>query len=161
MKKRAKAISLIESIVYIAVFGIVFLFIMQYLFSISEANQNANTKKEFEKSAIFLNQHLNDTFSKAVSVDTANSIFNTDNGKVRINLTSGFKEYSILNNQINFNNNGTNSYLTPPEIKITKLYFDQVLNSSNTLVGIRVTVNMVSPKNSNISNSYITSYIIK
>jgi hypothetical protein len=51
-------------------------------------------------------------------------------------------EYSLSNGQIRFRDNGVYYGVSDPELRVDRLFFEQVYNRSNQIVGVRVTIKM-------------------
>lgn len=161
LKKYFKAITLAETVIYLALFAVIFTSIMQFTLSVSEANQSAEFKNEVERATIFVNEHLNLTFRSINQIDANNSFFYQDDGKLKLTHLPATYKYSIINDRLSFDNNGTSSYLTNSNIKINKFYLERVLAPDLTIVGVRVTMNLVSAKKPNISKTIQTYYSLK
>jgi len=160
-KKKLKGISLIEVLIYLAIFSLIFGVIIQYMLSVSENNRKTFLKRDAGNTTIFVSEHLKIDFALATSIDTVNSTFNNSNGKIRLLLPSGYVEYTVLNNRINVNKNGVNNYITTNKFYVTNFYVEQVLSQSNTLAGARFTIDFYPLKNSISSSRLQTMFILK
>lgn len=143
---KLKAFTLIETILYLALFNVIFFAVITWGITLTQSNRNAEYKNAIEKNAIFLSEHLGDTFKRGVSVDAANSDFNVSTGKVRVNLASGYLEYENVNNVIKVTN-GTSSFdLTDRFVQVTNFTVSPVIIAPNTIIGANITITFVAEK---------------
>lgn len=161
IKDKVSGITLTEVLVYLGVFAIVFLGIIQFLFYVGENNSEAEEKHELQKSIILIDEHLNNSFKASSTINEASSIFANDNGTIRLEEAATYIEYSIVNGRLNFNNNGVSTSVSPAIYDITKFRLEKILDSQDNLVGVRVEYEIVSTKNSNLIREFQTSYLLK
>jgi len=159
--KKLKAISIVEVLVYFALFGIIFLAIISFMISVVDNNSIAEQRIDLQKSSIFVMNHLNNSFDLTNSINTDNSIFNNNNGKIVLNLTSGTVQYYVSNNVLHYVENGTDYILTTVDYNITKFYLERVLNGKDELVGARFDIKFQSVKTSNNYFTLQTSLLFK
>ena len=138
--KKLKALSLVETVIYLALFGIVFTGIIDFSINVSQNFQAAEGLTQTEKTKIFIFEHFQDSFNSSLTIDTVNSIFNNDSGKLRITNKTGYLEYSILNNDLLFSVNGSaNSSLTNSRVDVTRFFLEEV-KVKNVTYGVRITM---------------------
>lgn len=143
---RLKAFTLVETILYLALFNVIFFSVITWAIALTQSNRNAEYKNAVEKNAIFLSEHLKDTFQKGISVDQANSTFNVPNGKVRIVNASGYMEYFTTSNKLVVTN-GTGTFdLTDKFVNITNFTVSPVIVPPNTVVGANITITITAEK---------------
>lgn len=155
-----KGITLIEVIVYLAIFGIFFTTIMQFYFSLSEYNRLASERSELQKSIILIDQHLNQSIKEADSIDDANSLFNNPDGILRFTLAGGYYEYNIINSRLNFDNNGTDFYLIDPQQVINSFTVSAVEDSDEEIVGVKIVLEISYANNPNLTEYLDSLYIL-
>ncbi len=153
--------TLVESVTYIGIFGIVFLSIIQFVLAINTYNLSAAQKGELERSKIYLLEHLQDSFRKSTSVDTVNSTFANNAGKLRLLPSSGYYEYYLNGTVLTFSQSGSTFPLTPSNVQVTKLYFEKVNTVSGTTIGTRITIDLKSTKSSNATSTIQTMYSVR
>lgn len=161
INKKAKAMTLVEILVYLVLFGVIFVAIMEFVISTRKNNDVASQRNELEKSVLFVVNHLDDSFSQANSVISGNTVYNSNNGKIRLQLSGKFVEYSIVADKLNVNDNGTNYLLLDPDHKIDKFYLEEILNNDNVLMGVRCSIQITSIKSSLITKDFRTSFMLK
>lgn len=153
--------TLIETIIYLALFGIIFAAIIDFSLSVAESNQYSQYKNEIEHSAIFLDEHFSASFEKIDQIDNDNTIYDITLGKLRIfNLTDSL-DYNVNNYRLKVNRNGIVNFLTNPNIIIDKFLVEKVLSPDSSISGVRITFNILSNKKSSISKQFQTYYSIK
>jgi len=116
---------------------------------------------EIKKAGIFLNEHLDDSFYRSTSVDTANSTFNSDNGVLRFNLPSGSLQYNLANGRVNFTEDSVNYFLTNTDLHIDQMLVERINNSNGEIEGVRITFTISSVQRPAISDSFVNSYVYK
>jgi len=164
MKRRTgklKAITMVESVIYLFLFGLIFITIIEFAITLRANNRTSLEKVNVEKVVIYLNEHISDSFKNTLSIDEANSLFASDSGWIRIIKNGGYKEYSLINGNFIYSDNGNIISIIDPDFKIEKLRFDKILNSRNELQGIRMELKIVSIKKSTNFKEYHTSFLIK
>jgi Tfp pilus assembly protein FimT len=159
--KRINGLTLIEILIYLALFAIIFSSIMQFTLSVAEANQTAEFKNEIERATIFVNEHLNLTFRSITQIDTNNSFFSQNDGKLKLTKLPASYTYSLTNGRLTFNNNGTSVYLTNPNVSVDQFYLERVLAPDSSIVGVRITMNIKAVKKPNLNKTIQTYYSLK
>jgi Tfp pilus assembly protein PilV len=161
-KKKIKGITLIEMLVYLAIFGMIFLTIIQFVLMIVSSNQRAEQRKEMERTTTFLLEHMNDSFSRSNTVDIGGSVFNSNNGRIRTTNGVVFYEYSLNNSRIQINSSGTTNFLTTADTAVTKFFVERV-NSPQTGLpdGVRITLDIESNKDKNVKKTISTAFTVK
>jgi|GEM_PF-6244738 len=103
-KQPLNAFTLIEVLLYLALFGIIFLTIIRFTLNIEKSYRDANTNLTNTDNSTYLYYHLNATLNKAVAVDEVNSVFDLPNGTLKLNLSNGESAtYSKEGNVLKFN----------------------------------------------------------
>ncbi len=162
MRKKQKAITLVESVLYLALFGIFFVIVVQFAFTIGQQNTKSDLDNTLNRGIIFVNEHLNDDFINALSVNSGLSTFGSNSGVLRLNMpASKYAQYSISSSRLQFSDNGTTYYLTPQELTVSQFLLTRINNAAGTAVGTQMTLTMSSNKYPEITDTYSTSYILK
>jgi type II secretory pathway pseudopilin PulG len=151
MMKHFRAITLIETILYLALFGLIFTSIFQFVFNIQDGNQQALTLEILEKNRIFLSQHFKDSFTNSLQIDTNQSTFNDDNGVIRLNNGPEYKIYALDNGRLQYSESGTVNYVTPSDTNILSFYLTPLQHVDGTVVA--VDINLVIETVGEVSDS--------
>lgn len=154
-------VTLVEVLVYLALFGLIFVSIIEFAISISQSNRVAGKRTEIEKSVITVTQHFSDTVPDGISIDDLNSVYDDDNGVLRVILDPGYVEYRIENGRVVVDRDGILNYLTNPEYYVNKLRFEKILSRSGVTTGVRLTFMISSSNDSSVTTTIITSYMLK
>ena len=141
MRNKFKGITLVESLIYLALFGVFFLTVMQFLFYLQNFTNNAESRLLLNQNSIFISEHLKETFKNAKSIDTINSQLDQDLGKIRIqNNDNTYVEYLVNQNRIDFKDNlGNLIPLSQTKIGINKLNFQTITDQGGSkIISVRV-----------------------
>ncbi|KXK27430.1 MAG: hypothetical protein TR69_WS6001000306 [candidate division WS6 bacterium OLB20] len=143
---RQRAITLIETLVYLAVFGVMFTVVIAFMLSVSESNRRSLVQNEVERSVLFLFNHMEDTFNRASAINAGTSVFDNNNGV--LHLTAGTDDYiyRLDSQRIEFSEEGVDNFISSGELRVTQLRFEPVELSDGSLVGIRVVATYTSDK---------------
>jgi hypothetical protein len=161
MKLKVRATTLIETLIYIGLFGIIFGAILQFTLMISESSQNAEYRNELDRATILVTEHLSESFDTFDSIDLNNSFFYQDNGKIKLIKGSNSYSYSILNNRLRFDRNGVINYLINPNVNIQSFYLERITAADSTITGVRVKITLYSVKKPTLTKTVQTNYFLK
>ena len=154
------AISLVETVLYIAIFSIIFTSIVGFALTIAQSNQNANLRNNIERSAIFLDEHITESFLSSNSIDNNESVFNQNDGLIKIYNSTNSYIYSLSDGRIIIDSNGTQNYLTSPDLNVSKFLIEEVLSPTGSTTGVRISFQINSVNKLNITKSFQTYYSI-
>lgn len=143
---KTNAFTLIETILYLALFNIIFFVVITWAISLAQNNRTAEYKNALEKNTIFITAHLKDTFQDASGLDQSNSILNSENGKVRVTMATGYKEYYIQNQVLKVADGVNTHDLSDKFVHITKFNVTPVQNSLGIVTGAKITVQLTAEK---------------
>ena len=137
MLLKLKGITLVETLVYLALFGIIFTVMVEFSISIAQSNRSAELRQHLDRAKTFIIEHIDNSFLDTNSIDLNNSVFNNDQGKVRLN-NLGYFEYYLENGVLKFNNTGTVYFEPKGTIEVTSIFGKKMAN-------IEVAGNVVLP----------------
>jgi Tfp pilus assembly protein PilV len=160
-QKKIKGITLVEMLVYLTIFGMIFLTIISFLLTVATNNQKAESRKEMERATMFIMEHISDSFSRTHTVDIGSSIFSNDNGRLRVTNGVSYFDYSIIDTKLAVNNSGISSYLVNSDIQVTKFLVERVNSKSATIIGARISLTVTSIKLPGSTRSIQTSFLFK
>lgn len=156
--KRLSAFTLVEAILYLALFNIVFFSVITFTITLTQNNRSAEYKNAVEKNAIFVIEHLKDTFNQGSTIDEASSTFGNNNGKVRITTAGGYRDYSVTSGTFLVQNGTTSHNLTDSLVDVTMFLVEPVYDANNVAVGARITMTLVAEKYPDTISKTIQSY---
>lgn len=163
MINKIKAITLVETLVYLALFGIFFITVMQFLFFLQGFQSNAESRLLLNQNSIFVSEHIKETLKDAKSIDLANSQLDQDLGKLRIIKNDNtYVEYSINSNRIEYTKELSGPIpLSKSIIGINKLRFQSITDQSGSkIIGLRVVLDIYINNKPEVSRLIETLYTL-
>ncbi len=154
-----KGVSLIETILYLALFAIIFTSVVSFMLAVSENNRIAKARNRVESSMIFVTEHISESFDLATSIDVDETVFEDSSGVLTLVTPSGLVEYSVDSGRLMYNSGGSSTPLTIPDIVVTNCYLEQVLDKTSEVVGIRITFG-IEYDDGEATEEIITSYLL-
>lgn len=148
-KHKLQGVTLVETLLYIGIFTLIMITILNFTLSTQEANNMNNIKSEIHTTSEFLALHFSDSFEKTLSIDKDSSIFNSNQGQLDIIFSSGVNQYTFTNNKILFNN----TPITTPRITVTQFLLEPVYKGTDTIIGVEITIGMQSTKDPSFSKT--------
>ncbi len=152
VNKKLKAFTLIEVVVYMALFALIFVMIIEFSISIRQINSSTNTSTRLDNAMIFANQVLETNLSNIQTVVSINSAFDSDNGVLNAILKNGETvEFKIAQNRLVITKGTTTSPITPVEVFVNKFNITPVYTSDTTLtniIGIKINLSIYVENNS-------------
>lgn len=143
---RYKAISLIESLVYLALFAIFFLSVIQFMMSMGSANRSAREKQQLETATMFVHNHLREQLEDAqvlvVGVDT-----------FTVTIDSIDYVYSIVADELVVTSQTVTQQITPSFATVSNLTLTAITEGVND-IGLEFSMDLVSKKE-DISSRHI------
>lgn len=158
---KLRAFTLIETILYLALFNVIFFSVITWAIALSQSNRNAEYKNAVEKNAIFVSEHLNDTFKRGLTVDSVNSVFNDTNGKVRATFTSGYFEYARAGNTLRVTDGTLTHDLTDKFVLVTEFNVAPVTVEGGVIVGAKIRINFIAEKYPTITKTIESYYAFR
>lgn len=148
-----KGITLVESIIYLSLFGLVFVAIIQFFVSTIYANKNTRSLQRIENTAIFLNDHFLEEFQDATNV----TIISYSHFEIDVDGVS--YDYSIVNDRL-IANDGADTAVTPFFIQIDNPNFSAIRDMSGNTIGLQMTFDLVDRYDSKITRSFDSIFIL-
>ena len=136
MKNRLKGVTLVETMLYIALFAIIMVIVLNFMLSTQEATLRTNRRANIHQTTEFVAQHINYSFEKAISINSTNSTFGNNQGTLELVFTEGNKQYQVLNSRLYFDG----VPITPPNMSVITFSLDPIYKDTETITGIRTGV---------------------
>ena len=162
--KNIKAFTLVEIIVYMALFAMVFILIIEFTISIKQINSSTNNSTRIDNSALFANQALESTLSTMETVVAGSSAFDSDNGVLNVILKSGqVIEFKIEAGKLKITRGGVSNFITPDGVIVTRFRITPIYTADISLtnvIGVKMELAMYVQNNSeprkdrSITNSF-------
>jgi len=143
--KGSAGYSLIEMVVYIAVFAVLSVVIVNGLLTITSSFLKIRTERAINNTALLAIDNIVRESRLANSVDILNSTFDATPGRLTLNTTindlPGTVEFYIDNGQLKVRENSIDAgILTPPSIVLDNIVFRLITNGSAQAVKIEITM---------------------
>jgi len=137
---KLKGLTLMETVLYIGLTAVVMMIVVPFMLSTQESSLRTTNRVVALQSSSFVIQHIQDTFSKTLSINTTNTVFNNDSGVLSVMLKDGENIYRLENSRIYYNS----IPITPNNVQVRKMYLEPVTNRKNEVVATRVTIEISS-----------------
>jgi len=163
--KNKKGMTLIELMIYLMLFSIVILSVVKFGLSSIEWNIRSVNRAVMEEEIVSINRSLSEAFTNALSVDegVGKTIYTNNDGKLVLNMNSATTPFTFTKTGTNITlarGAGTATNITGNKVNVTKFYLEKILDTvSNTTIGIRVSVTIVSAGNTSFTRDFVTSYL--
>lgn len=157
MKNRLKGVTLVETMLYLGLFTIIILIIMNFMLSTQESARRNDIESSLQICSSFVSQHLSSSFRSVKSIDKVNSIFNSEQGKLSIVFSTGNKEYSLSNSRIMFD--GTP--ITPQDLSIRVFNITPIYKEPDSIIGINISITIESKIDSSLSHTSNLLYLVQ
>lgn len=157
MKSKLKGITLVESLVYIGLFSIIIIMILNFMLTTQEGTLRNIRKSNLHHSSTLIVQHFEESFDTVLSVNETNSIFDNDNGRLELLFDTGLKQYTLVNSRLYFDTVA----ITPPSLSITKFNLTPVYQGGTDILGIILSLDLVSNKDNSLTEEINMLFTIR
>lgn len=138
---RYKGITLIELVLYLALFALIILVMVQFFVFVVNKNVNAQNRLELSKNMVFIYQHMESTNDNPFTIDEVNTVVDPTAGKLSIIQDGVSVTYQVIDGRLNYIKNG-NILLTIPEVLVGSFGVDTIVNSEGDVISARVTMSL-------------------
>lgn len=149
MRNRLKGVTLIETILYIGLFSVIIIIVLNFMLSTQEATQRTDIRSSLNRTSGFVSQHINYSFNKAISIDQNTSIFDNSQGLLALEFTEGNKQYTLSDSRIHFDG----VPITPSSTSVTSFTLHPIYKGTDTIVGVKIDMDILSKKNPSITDT--------
>lgn len=152
-----KGTSLIETLIYSAILGVVAVFTTSSLLVTMKSYSSVKLSRDINFSASTAIERMTNEIRLANSIDNAGSVFAISPGKLKVNTTDAFGAPTTIEFFLSgfgvFVKEGTNSpeALTASSTEILSLVFDKI-NSASTSSAVKISLT-VKAKNGNLDRT--------
>lgn len=148
-----RGVTLLETLIYIGLFGVVFITLIQFMISIGDNNQDVAERTDAARYKLFLYEHIEESIDWTVSINEVNSIFDVPNGILYLDNGADYIEYELSNGQLIVERSGGIPIaITPANISVTSFTIDELYGIDSQLIGVEVEV-VYTIKNSRLEGS--------
>ena len=141
-RKRYSGILLIESVVYLGLFALLFLALIQFYFTIGSSNQRSTANLLLQRTRIFLAEHTEETIRDSLSFDILSSKLDDDSGILRFETTTGYKEYYLENGVLKITDGVDIFPLTPPNTLVTRFRGEVAEDSGSNMYYLEIYIDL-------------------
>ncbi len=156
-----KGMTLIETLIYVALFGLIFSSMIGYFMMISESNANSRLKLDVHKNMIFISEHINNSFDTFESIDLTNTTLDNDLGKIRLVKGASTIDYIIEGDRLKVVRDGVGTYVLANKFKAESFRVERVNSSTNAVVGARIKFTFSSLKKNTVKDTLESMYLFK
>jgi type II secretory pathway pseudopilin PulG len=149
MRNRLKGVTLIETMLYIGLFSVIIIIVLNFMLSTQEATQRTDARSNISNISNFISQHINYSFNKALSVDQGTSIFDSSQGLLALQFPDGNKQYTLSNSRIYFDG----IPITPSNTSVASFTLHPVYRGLDTIIGVKIDIDILSNKNPSITDT--------
>lgn len=156
MTKKLKAITLVETLVYIAIFSMFMLVIMQFLIS-TQINQDKIYKElELEMNRIFLTNHLEDELRYNFNFDKNNSTLDENDSYAVFLNNQETLIYRIENGDFILEKGSDITKLTNNKATIESFHLETINTAEGEIAAIKINIGLEHKDNSRVTNNFST-----
>lgn len=142
-KKGYKAMTLVEILLYLALFSIIITVMIEFFVFVTNKNLDAKYRIEQSRNLILISETVDYWKSKTNSINFASSLFNSDSGKLVFSTIDS--TISISNEGgILYLDDGTKTRLSVPHLIIQSFYLTKLQNEKNEDIGVKGTIRINS-----------------
>lgn len=159
MENRLKGTTLVELLLYLALFTMVIGTMVQFFILVINRNITAKHNIELSSNALFINQTLNGLEDRVNSINFSTSTTGVPNGRLVLNTTDGELVVFVQNSTLYISDNGQNIRLSNPSVVVNSFTLSDILNQSNIVIGYNINLSLSHQllDNSNIDFDYVFS----
>lgn len=151
MRRNKKGFSLLETIIYVLLMGVIFSAIALFLLHITIARAKTNVISEVLSAAHLIEERLSEAIRHADSIRVADSIFGTDPGVLSLNMVDASREPTVFslsadNGQFQVAEAGGATFaLTPSNVQVTNLVFTNLTGTNDVgIIQVQFTLEITS-----------------
>lgn len=134
MKNRLSGMTLVEALVYIGLFSIIIVMVVNFMITTQQSSTRISRNGLLNQNISFVAKHMEDTFDKALGINPTGSLFENDSSILQIELASGPKSYTLSSGTLYFDG----VEITPPSITVTRFLVSPVYDTAMNIVAVRV-----------------------
>lgn len=159
--RNIKGMTLIEILLYLALFSIFFLVMVEFFLFVNQSNQLSSETLKLDRSVIFLTQHLEDSFEKK-SFTSITDIEESDLDELEL-YDSAVPEYTYKvgdeDGELQFNDGSGNVQITRSDIIVDKFSLEEILDNEDTVIGAKITIRLKSKTDNTVQREFSNSYL--
>jgi len=123
--EQSKGFTLVELLVYMSVVVLAVTVFMNFVIEVTKHATVAEAKQEIQQSARFLLSRMSQNIRTAASIDSGNSSFDIDQGKLTLLQNGGAESFYLQDNVVYYDDASGPVSLTGDKVRVTRLRFQQ------------------------------------
>ncbi|MDX9739399.1 MAG: hypothetical protein RBT33_03535 [Candidatus Dojkabacteria bacterium] len=147
MKNKLKGVTLLETVIYIGLFSLITIMILNFMLTAQESTTRTMRKSLIHQSKEFLLGHIDSTLNSSTYIDKDSSIFNDENGVLQINISGEDKQYTISDSVIYYDSIA----ITPSSLSVDGFFLEPIYDGDGEAIGVLITTTLRSNGDSSIS----------
>ncbi len=161
-KNKQKGYSLVEMLIYLAIFTIMSIAVINSFIVIMSSFTTTRTNRDLLESGSTAMERMSREIRQAISVDVANSTLGTNSGLLQLNSTNNsgnvtVVKFNVLNGNLNLSQDGVLfDNLLGQNISTTNLIFRRIATTKGEAIKIELTLQDTKSKNLKTANFYNT-----
>lgn len=156
MIKKLKAITLTETLVYVAIFAIFMTTLIQFFLSIQINQDKVSKELELEMNRIFLTNHLESELKNNFAFDSENSQLDGNNDVLFFKNENQTLAYNVTNQDLMLQKDGTQTKLTNNKAKIKSFYITPIFQPENNITAVKINISLNHRDNERIEHNFTT-----
>lgn len=136
MKNRLKGITLVETMLYIGLFSVIILLVLNFMLTTQESTLANNKRNQIYKVSEFIVQHINYSFNHAISIEKEPLQSNI----LQLQFTDGNKQYYVSDSTLYYDS----IPLTPPDILVSQLTLEPLYDKDSNPIAVRINIDIQS-----------------
>lgn len=145
--KRIKGITLLETLIYVSIFTMFMVIVIQLLLSVQLNNNKVKQVLDLEKDRIFITNHIEELLdSKNREILQENSVFNSDNGSITFLDGESYVKYDIQNNKLVFFDGMNTIPISSSKTVINKFNISKYENEFAEIVALKFDIEIAHVK---------------
>lgn len=141
MEKKYSAMSLIETLVYIGIFGVMFAVIIQYFIITSDSIRSSQSRVIMQHNSIFLIQALSGSFAGAEGIDDTGSALDNSNSILILEMADGSTRTFWSSDQrvmMTDSITGQDIALTQRSLDVSSFTLNRIEDSEGVVIGVEM-----------------------
>ncbi len=146
MKNRLKGVTLLETVIYIGLFSLITIMILNFMLTTQESTTRTMRKSLIHQSKEFVLGHIDSTLNSASFIDRDSSVFNDVNGVLQINISGENKQYTISDSVLYYDSIA----ITPSSLSAEGFFLEPVYDGDGEVIGVLITTTLRSNGDSSV-----------
>lgn len=133
--------TLVELILYLALFSVIILSMVQFFVFVSNKNVDARNRIELSRNVIFVREHFTQVERSITGFNDGSSVYDSDSGRVVFTTSNGDVSYTRSGGDIIYNR-GTDITLTPDGVVVQKFRATKHVDTDSNTVGVTISITL-------------------